>query len=185
VTAQGLDQSWSFQHCSRTPGTRPGLGSGNLRWRGCPGLGERDRAVGVPLAHLDDERVLKHGVPDDPQPLVLHSRADVGHRQGPPRGRADLADRAARWLLLLLPSDGVLTGTLGLRHPGGRGESALPQDGESWPRRRTAPPPRQSVPSRTTGTGGDTDAGPPPELSARTSQHLFAVRSLRKMHKSC
>lgn len=72
-------------------------------------------------SHLDDERVLKHGIPHDPQPLVLHARPDVGHGQGPPRGRADLADGAAH--RLLRPSQGVRAGALGLWHPGGRGES--------------------------------------------------------------
>lgn len=74
-------------------------------------------------AHLDDERVLKHGISHDPQPLVLHARLDVGHGQGPPRGWADLADRAAH-RRLLLPSRGVVAGGPGFWHPGGHGESA-------------------------------------------------------------
>lgn len=106
-------------------------------------------------AHLDDERVLKHGIPHDPQPLVLHARPDVGHSQGPPWGRADLADRAARRLLLLLSQE-VLAGAPGLRHPGGAGRAP-----EGWSRRasqrggwRRAPRRPTTRPDRTTRTPG-------------------------------
>lgn len=115
----------------------PGRTGGNPRPRGCPlrGRAERGRWVwGGP--HLDDERILKHGIPHDPQPLVLHARPDVGHGQGPPRGWADLADGAVDRRLLLLPSREVLAGVPGLWHPGGSpgvgppaGFSALPSLG--------------------------------------------------------
>ena len=83
-------------------------------------------------AHLDNKRVLKHGIAHDPQPLVLHARPDVCHGQGPSWGWADLADGAAHWLLLL-PWQEVLAGALDLWHLGGRGESTRGLDAARFP----------------------------------------------------
>lgn len=90
-----------------------GSAAGTHRQHMCPGRG-RAR----PSAHLDDERVLKHGVTHDPQPLVLHARTDVCHGQRPSGRRADLADRAAHGLFLLFPSREVLPGLSLIWHPG-------------------------------------------------------------------
>lgn len=114
-----LDQGRSFQRLAGTWSVGQGWTCGHPRTSGCS-VRASSKGWWCVGSHLDDERVLKHGIPHDPQPLVLHARPDVSHGQGPPRGRADLADRAVH---RLLPSHEVVAGALGLWHPGGRRES--------------------------------------------------------------
>lgn len=100
--------------------------------RGCSVRGRARKGGGVWAAHLQDERVLKHGIAHDPQPLVLHSRPDVCHGQRPSWGWADLTDGMVH-RLLLLPWPEVLVGAFDLWHPGGRRESTWGPDAARFP----------------------------------------------------
>lgn len=177
-----LDQSW-LRRCSR-PRARAGRGV-TPGPRRCS-VGGRARGVaGVRAAHLDDERVLKHGIPHDPQPLVLHSRPDVGHGQGPPRGRADVADRAAH-RLLLLPSHEVLTGALGLWHPGGHGESTRGQDPArfpAWGRARSSERPTASPGPHHPDPGVGTGRRAPSEAGRGNLDHPLILRIPKGQYK--
>lgn len=173
-----LDQSW-LQRCSRT---RP-WGKGWTRRRSVRGRARR--VAGVRAAHLDDERVLKHGIPHDPQPLVLHSRPDVGHGQGPPRRRADVADRAAH-RLLLLPSHEVLTGALGLWHPGGHGESTRELDPArfpAWGRARSSEGPTASPGPHHSDTGVGTGRRAPSEAGRGNLGHPLTAKRPKGQYK--
>lgn len=76
--------------------------SAQRRTRRCGPRGSVEMPGPVGRTHLDDELVLQHGIPHHPQPLVLHPGPEVGHGQGPPDRREDLAWGAARrrWLRL-------------------------------------------------------------------------------------
>lgn len=75
----------------------------------------------VERTHLDDEVVLQHGIPHHPQPLVLHPGPEVGHGQGPPDRREDLAWGAAhrRWLRLQGTFQVLFSGAHKFSHRGG------------------------------------------------------------------
>ena len=174
-----LDQSGSYPPGARTPAAG-GQGSAveiPAAWVPSEGASTEGWRRGWGAAHLDDERVLKHGIPHDPQPLVLHARPDVGHGQGPPRGRADLADRAAH-RLLLLPSPGVLAGALGLWHPEVAGcrpadwvrRAALWAGGRGGPTRPTPVPDRTIRPRGGSRTPGPLRRGARPPRADRLSQ---------------
>lgn len=146
--------------------------------------GERERMMGVWAAHLDDERVLKHGIPHDPQPLVLHARPDVGHGQGPPRGWADLADRAAH--RLLLPSHEVLAGALCLRHPEGRGvvtRGLNPARFPAWGLARSSEDPTASPGRHHPGPGVDDGRRTPSRTGSGNVFRPFVARSSKCQYK--
>lgn len=95
--------------------------SAQRRTRRCGPRGSVEMPGPVGSTHLDDEVVLQHGIPHHPQPLVLHPGPEVGHGQGPPDRREDLAWGAAhrRWLRLQGTFQVLFSGAHKFSHRGG------------------------------------------------------------------